>query len=238
MVIKEQIWYQWTALYSRPTLLAHSAGAKTMAFDSVLFAMIFLSSLCMIQASSKRDRSHVPIEAPSAIKSEEWVSVLVPSLAPYAPNQSTSQENSHSTAAPAAGTASPQQSIVPLRPSSGSDKPVRNATIFPCFSCHSQIVSDVWTFGHVGVESDLFRKECKKFCEQNSGRSCRLVRKPKRHALCKAGSFLGKMRMPHCCFYVHCLRIRRPRRRSKNWWKHTNAKPEVQRACGATAGML
>lgn len=193
-------------------------------------AMLVLSSMSVIQAAREQDRTRLMMEVPDTHKSEEWGSELAPSLAPSTPHPATSRKKSSATVTPAAVTASPQQSVSPLPSLVGTREPCTNRSSSGCGGSRGPI-SPTLSLGKVGVESNLFRKKCRNFCERNSKRSCWLVTKPNLKAPCKKNSFLGKKDKPLCCFYVHCLRFRVPMGLPMNWWEHTSVQQKVRKAC-------
>lgn len=202
-----------------------------MEFVRASLVEIILFSLCMAQAANKQHRTRLTMEVPSVSTSKKLRLELVPSLEPAALSQPSSSEINDS-AIVASGTPSAviQQSSAPFPFPPGFKDPCANISSPECRAIQTSISKDR-VFGEVGVESDSFRRFCKNFCEKHSGRRCWLVKRPKIHPRCKQGQRLGKKDVPSCCFYLHCLRFRRPHGRSEMWWKHTKVLRLVRQAC-------
>lgn len=195
-----------------------------------LIVLLFLCNLSSAQSRNGQHRTRLRMEIPSTFKSQEPPSMPVPSLAPYPTHPAIIRHSESATAASSTRTASIQQSISPPVPA-GSINPSASSTPNP--SPRFFAVSDDLSFGEVGVESNSFRRACKNFCEKNSKRKCLLEKKPKIYGRCKQKSRLGSKSAPFCCFYIHCLRFRRPHGQSKMWWKHTSARRRVLAAFAA-----
>lgn len=207
-------------------------GALTMGQALALSATISLCIFCMIQAAKHQSQTRLLMGAASSLEPEELHVLSAPSLAPSLPYPDSVPQNIVPTIPPAAMTGNPQETFSPLPSSTNpcSCFASRAPSCTPqCFFPYLIFASG--TLGYVGAESDLFRKKCSNFCLRHSKRRCWIVKNPRIHSRCKRFAFLGIRSAPSCCFYLHCINHRRPRGRSRSWWKYTSALRAIRRAC-------
>lgn len=152
-------------------------------------AMFFLSSLCLIQAASLQFQARQSVEVQRNLILGEWGPTSVPSLA-----------------SPLQASTFPQQSSTTTVPPANVYTTIVTTTGPPRSTIDGQEI-----LGYVGVESDLFHRKCKKRCEMQSKRKCRLVANPTIHPHCKKKPFLGHKSTPTSCFFLHCKRLYRPK---------------------------
>lgn len=198
-----------------------------------LFVAFFLSSSCLIQAARQQSRTRLSMEAASSLEPEELQVVLAPSLAPSPQYPDSVPQDNVPTIPPAEMTEKPRETFSPLpsstNPCLSSVSGVPSCSVRPLLPGPPILREGL--LGFVGAETKLFRRKCKDFCMRHSRRRCWLVRKPRIFSRCKRFSFLGYNTAPSCCFYLHCINSRRPRGRSRSWWKYTSALRAIRTAC-------
>lgn len=195
-----------------------------------LFAMALLSTFCLIQAAGQHDRARLSVKLVSSPEPEEAQVVFSPSLAPSPPYPDFVPQNSARTVPPAPNNPNPQETFSPFLSSTSPCNPAfTNKPSKPLSFRVTSINRD--TFGSVGVESYLFHRTCDRFCEVLSKRRCWIVKKARFHSRCKSRAFLGTKDAPSCCFYIHCLKSRRPFGRRSSWWKYIRLLRYLRRSC-------
>lgn len=221
-----QIWNPATEQFCKAT----PSRSESMGCFAVFLDVILLSSLCLTEAAREQYRTQLDMKASTISNSDLAQPLIVPSVVP-SPSYAAPLQHDYPTAvAPAAPTAGTKPSITPLPIPLDLNMTCVGKAPSDCF-IRPVFIGKEPTFGEVRVESNLFRRVCKRFCEYKSGRRCWLVKKPKIHTRCKQNPFLGNQYLPTCCFYFHCLRFRRPRGRTRMWWKHTSILRAVRGTC-------